>query len=263
MSTTAASINFQIDQLCINTIRTLSMDAVQQAKSGHPGTPDGARAAGLHHLESRHALRSAGSDLAQSRPVRALERPRLDAALVRAAPHPNAGRQRRVRDAGPPLGDARRHPPLSPARQQSARPSGVPLGLGRRNHHRPARSGRRDQRRHGHRAEVARRPLQPARLHDLRLQHLRRLRRWLPDGRRRRRKRRRSPATWASTTSAGSTTTTTSPSKATRRITFTEDVATRFLGYGWNVLRVGRCQRYRSHRARSRAFSGRRKAGPP
>ncbi len=28
-----------IDQLCINTIRTLAMDAVQQAKSGHPGTP--------------------------------------------------------------------------------------------------------------------------------------------------------------------------------------------------------------------------------
>ncbi|HVP10920.1 MAG TPA: transketolase, partial [Phycisphaerae bacterium] len=28
-----------MDQLCINTIRTLSMDAVQQANSGHPGTP--------------------------------------------------------------------------------------------------------------------------------------------------------------------------------------------------------------------------------
>ena len=28
-----------LDQLCINTIRTLSMDAVQQANSGHPGTP--------------------------------------------------------------------------------------------------------------------------------------------------------------------------------------------------------------------------------
>jgi transketolase len=28
-----------IDQLCINTIRTLSIDAVQQANSGHPGTP--------------------------------------------------------------------------------------------------------------------------------------------------------------------------------------------------------------------------------
>ena len=29
----------QLDQLCINTIRTLSIDAVQQANSGHPGTP--------------------------------------------------------------------------------------------------------------------------------------------------------------------------------------------------------------------------------
>src|SRR5207249_8680889 len=28
-----------LDQLCINTIRTLSIDAIQQAKSGHPGTP--------------------------------------------------------------------------------------------------------------------------------------------------------------------------------------------------------------------------------
>ena len=33
--------NPQIDQLCINTIRTLSIDAVQQANSGHPGTPMG------------------------------------------------------------------------------------------------------------------------------------------------------------------------------------------------------------------------------
>ena len=30
-----------LDLLCINTIRTLSMDAVQQANSGHPGTPMG------------------------------------------------------------------------------------------------------------------------------------------------------------------------------------------------------------------------------
>lgn len=29
----------QLDQLCINTIRTLSIDAVQKARSGHPGTP--------------------------------------------------------------------------------------------------------------------------------------------------------------------------------------------------------------------------------
>lgn len=33
--------NGKLDQLCINTIRTLAMDAVQKAKSGHPGTPMG------------------------------------------------------------------------------------------------------------------------------------------------------------------------------------------------------------------------------
>jgi transketolase len=33
------TLGSELDQLCINTIRTLSMDAVQQANSGHPGTP--------------------------------------------------------------------------------------------------------------------------------------------------------------------------------------------------------------------------------
>ncbi|HWP32698.1 MAG TPA: transketolase, partial [Solirubrobacterales bacterium] len=28
-----------IDKLCIDTIRTLSIDAIQKASSGHPGTP--------------------------------------------------------------------------------------------------------------------------------------------------------------------------------------------------------------------------------
>ena len=32
----------KLDQLCINTIRTLAMDGVQKAKSGHPGMPMGA-----------------------------------------------------------------------------------------------------------------------------------------------------------------------------------------------------------------------------
>src|SRR5712692_2534702 len=43
MGTARASVGnltaAQLDQLCVNTIRTLSMDAVQQANSGHPGTP--------------------------------------------------------------------------------------------------------------------------------------------------------------------------------------------------------------------------------
>ena len=31
-----------LDQLCITTLRTLAIDAVQKAQSGHPGTPMGA-----------------------------------------------------------------------------------------------------------------------------------------------------------------------------------------------------------------------------
>ena len=42
----------QLDQLSINCIRTLSIDAVQQAKSGHPGTPM-ALAPVIHTLWSR------------------------------------------------------------------------------------------------------------------------------------------------------------------------------------------------------------------
>jgi len=39
MPSAAKSTSGTIDQVCINTIRTLSMDAVQAANSGHPGTP--------------------------------------------------------------------------------------------------------------------------------------------------------------------------------------------------------------------------------
>lgn len=39
---TLANETVRLDQLCIDTLRTLSIDAVQQANSGHPGTPMGA-----------------------------------------------------------------------------------------------------------------------------------------------------------------------------------------------------------------------------
>jgi transketolase len=38
-ATTSMDGRVDLDELCINTIRTLSMDAVQAANSGHPGTP--------------------------------------------------------------------------------------------------------------------------------------------------------------------------------------------------------------------------------
>ena len=38
-ATSATAVASSLDELCINTIRTLSMDAVQKAESGHPGTP--------------------------------------------------------------------------------------------------------------------------------------------------------------------------------------------------------------------------------
>jgi transketolase len=53
--TLSASPGEGIDQLAINTIRTLSMDAVQKAKSGHPGTPMGMAPVG--YTLWQHALR--------------------------------------------------------------------------------------------------------------------------------------------------------------------------------------------------------------
>jgi len=38
MTETVTRVGKALDQLCINTVRTLAMDAVQQADSGHPGT---------------------------------------------------------------------------------------------------------------------------------------------------------------------------------------------------------------------------------
>jgi transketolase len=42
-----------VDQLCVDTIRTLSMDAVQRANSGHPGTPMALAPLG-HRLFTKH-----------------------------------------------------------------------------------------------------------------------------------------------------------------------------------------------------------------
>ena len=35
-------MSVDLDNLCVNTLRTLSVDAIQRANSGHPGLPLGA-----------------------------------------------------------------------------------------------------------------------------------------------------------------------------------------------------------------------------
>ena len=45
-------------------------------------------------------------------------------------------------------------------------------------------------------------------------------------------------------------------------LAFSEDVATRFIAYGWNVTRVGRCQRPRTPRARLRDVQEHRRTVP-
>ncbi len=102
-----------IDELCINTIRTLSMDAVQQANSGHPGTPM-ALAPVVYTLWQRFLrFDPERSDLAQPRPLRAVQRPRLDAALCDAASRRREGGRCRIRASRRARGHARRHQAVS------------------------------------------------------------------------------------------------------------------------------------------------------
>jgi len=54
------TVDAETDSLCINTIRTLSIDAVQAAKSGHPGAPLGA-ATMAYVLWSRHLKHNPGN----------------------------------------------------------------------------------------------------------------------------------------------------------------------------------------------------------
>ena len=147
---------------------------------------DGIGAGRLHAVAGISALRPRRPAVGEPRPLRALQRPRLDAALCAAASRRRAPQRRPPRHRRP-RGQPRRHQELSPARQRDARPPGIRPHHRRGSHHRPARPGLRQQRRHGDRLALARRALQPAAFSAIRLRRLHDLQRRRSHGRRRQR----------------------------------------------------------------------------
>ena len=138
---TAALPRAEHDRMA-NAIRALAMDAVEQAKSGHPGLPMGAADIATVLFTQLLENRSGRSGLARPRPLRALGRPRLDADLRAAASarlreDDDRGAQAlppaRLADAGPSRISTRpasRPPPArsargSPMRSAWRSPSGI------------------------------------------------------------------------------------------------------------------------------------------
>ena len=164
MSTTQISAkSVDLDQLCINTIRTLSIDAVQQAQSGHPGTP--MALAPLVYTIWNRVMRFDPQDPIWPNRDRFVLSNGHASMLLWSILHLTKTQavDAEYETLGQPsvtLDDIRH---FRQTRQQSSWPSRVPLDVGRRVHHRPTGAGNRDQRRHGNRAKMARGALQPSR----------------------------------------------------------------------------------------------------
>ena len=131
-----------LEQLAINVIRGIAIDAPRAANSGHPGTA--MALAPLAHVLFTRVMRHSPTEpgVARPRPVRAVQRARLDPALHHALPDRVRPHPRRPASL-PQLGQPHAGPPRA---QACAR---------HRSHHRAARPGLRQQRRHGHRRAVA------------------------------------------------------------------------------------------------------------
>ena len=229
----------QRDQLCINTIRTLAMDAVQQANSGHPGTPM-AMAPVAYCLWQRF-LRFDPQDPIWPNRDRFVLSAGHASMLLYSLLHLTGVKAvskdyETLGEPSVPLDDDQA---LPPARQPVSGPSGVPLDLGRGDDHGSARPRDRHKRRHGDRRPLDGDAFQSTRLRGLinfnvyalcgdgcmmegisheaaslaghlALPNLC----WIYDNNH--------------ITIEGNTS-----------LAYSDDVATRFLGYGWNVTRVG------------------------
>ena len=83
-----------------NAIRFLSMDAIERVGEGHPGTPLGAADIADGALHAASQVQSRGPALVRPRPLRAVERARLDAALLAAPSDRLREDQRSTRSSG-------------------------------------------------------------------------------------------------------------------------------------------------------------------
>ena len=121
----------QLEALCINTIRTLAMDAVQQANSGHPGAP--MALAPVAYCLWQQFLRYDPADPVWPNRDRFVLSNGHASMLLYAMLYlaEVRGSQSRVRTSGRIRGHAGRHQEIPPARQQDSRTSRVPLDCGR------------------------------------------------------------------------------------------------------------------------------------
>ena len=129
-----------LDALCVNTIRTLSMDAVQAANSGHPGTPM-AMAPVAYTLWQRFLRFDPDDPIWPNRDRFVLSMGHASM-LLYSLLHLTGVKavNPKYETLGELVGPARRHQALPPARQQVPGPSRVPLDLRRRDDDRPARA---------------------------------------------------------------------------------------------------------------------------
>ena len=111
----AAQPQTDIDTLCVNTIRTLSIDAIQKANSGHPATVMGMAPAAYTLWQSSCAsipMSRSGRTATGSCSRTATRR----APVLAASPDQGARGGPRLRDPRRPGGEPRGHRALPPAR---------------------------------------------------------------------------------------------------------------------------------------------------
>jgi len=171
----------ELDQLAINTIRTLSIDAVQAANSGHPGTPM-ALAPLVYTLWNRVMRFDPQDPIWPGRDRFVLSNGHASMLLwsvlyLTGTQAVNAEYETLGRPAV-----ILRISRISPVRESRAGTSRIPPRIRRGDDHRAARTRHCDQRRHDNRAALARGAIQQAGFCYLRLRHLCRVRRRLLDG---------------------------------------------------------------------------------